>query len=123
MLFSQKKTKDVFGMSNTILSDSYVDRGRLDNDLQRLLQRTTHVALRGESKCGKSWLRQKNLPDAIIVQCRLNKSVNDIYIDILSQLEIKLTIEQNEQQSFKGRIEASGSIGLALLGSRLITTI
>jgi hypothetical protein len=28
----------------------------------------------GASKCGKSWLRQMVLPDALIVQCRLKKT-------------------------------------------------
>jgi hypothetical protein len=52
-----KATSDVFGVSNEILPDSYVDRGQLDERIQLLLKRSTHIALRGESKCGKSWLR------------------------------------------------------------------
>jgi hypothetical protein len=91
MIFSKKKTSDVFGVSNTILPDSYVDRGSLDEHIQLLLERRTHIALRGESKCGKSWLRQKNIPNAITIQCRLKKKVIDLYTDALSQLQIKLT--------------------------------
>ena len=77
--------------------------------------RRTHIALRGESKCGKSWLRQKNIPNAITVQCRLKKSVADIYADALSQLEIKFTVEESKSSSLKGTVEASGTLGSQLL--------
>jgi hypothetical protein len=65
-----KRTHEVFGVSNTVLPDSYVDRGELDEELRRHLSRTEHIALRGASKCGKSWLRQTVLPEALTVQCR-----------------------------------------------------
>ncbi|NYG32063.1 hypothetical protein BDD16_001049 [Sphaerotilus montanus] len=32
-----KRTDEVFGMSNDILPDSYVDRGALDEELAKLL--------------------------------------------------------------------------------------
>lgn len=110
-----KKTSAVFGISNSILSDSYVDRGSLDSRIQTLLDRPTHIALRGESKCGKSWLRQRNIPNAITVQCRLKKSVHDLYVDALSQLEISLRIEQSTSTSFRASIEANGTFGASLL--------
>ena len=75
----KKQTHEVFGISPTILADSYVDRGNLDKEISRKLRRPIHLALRGESKCGKSWLRQKNIPNAIVVQCRLKTTVLDIY--------------------------------------------
>lgn len=110
-----KKTSDVFGLSNTILSDSYIDRGNLDAQIQRYLNRKTHIALRGESKCGKSWFRQKNIPVAIVVQCRFGKSVLDIYTDALSQLDIKLVMEETSGTNIKGRVEASADFGINLL--------
>lgn len=112
---SRKKTSDVFGVSNEILPDSYVDRGKLDEELQRLLARPTHVALRGESKCGKSWLRQKVVDDAITIQCRLGKTCVDIYRDALSDLGIRLELERSESGAFSGRAEASTDVGLSLL--------
>jgi hypothetical protein len=115
MIFSKKKTSDVFGVSNTILPDSYVDRGSLDQHIQLLLGRRTHIALRGESKCGKSWLRQKNIPNAITIQCRLKKKSIDLYIDALSQLQIKLTLDESSSSSFRASVEASGEIGAAIL--------
>ena len=111
----RKKTEEVFGISNTVLADSYIDRGNLDEEIRRLLLRTTHIALRGESKCGKSWLRQKNVPNALVVQCRYGKTVKDIYIDALSQLGIKFTTEESSSSSIKGHIEAETSIGINLL--------
>lgn len=110
-----KKSSDVFGISNTILNDSYIDRGNLDITVQRYLDRNLHIALRGESKCGKSWFRQKNIPNAIVVQCRFGKSVKDIYIDALSQLGIKLTLEETKGTTISGTIEASATFGASLL--------
>lgn len=115
MIFRMKPTSSVFGVSNQILPDSYVDRGQLDERIQLLLKRTTHIALRGESKCGKSWLRQKNIPQAIVVQCRLKKSVVDLYIDALSQLQITFTVEQTHSSSLKGSVEATGELGASIL--------
>lgn len=112
----RKKAHEVFGMSNVVLPDSYVDRGHLDAQLGRLLERRVHVAIRGASKSGKSWLRQKLIPDAITVQCRLGFSILDVYRDALSQLGIQLKVEETSKGGFKGRVEATGSIGTDLLG-------
>ncbi|MEI7805536.1 MAG: hypothetical protein WCI56_09430 [Hyphomicrobiales bacterium] len=114
-MFAKKKTSDVFGVSNIILPDSYVDRGSLDQHIQLLLGRRTHIALRGESKCGKSWLRQKNIPSAITIQCRLKKKIIDLYVDALSQLEIKLIVDESSSSSFKASVEARGEVGAAIL--------
>lgn len=110
-------THDVFGLSANYRPLSYVDRGNLDTEVLKLLSRDIHIAIRGESKCGKSWMRQKNIPDAIVIQCRLNKTVNDIYIDALSQLDIKLVLEKNETGTIRGKISAQGSFGKKLLAS------
>lgn len=111
----RKKSHEVFGISNEILTASYVDRGNLDIEVQRYLVRPTHLALRGESKCGKSWFRQKNIPNALVVQCRFGKTVIDIYADALSQLGIKLIIEENTHSKLVGRVEASTNFGAKLL--------
>ncbi|MBB6635297.1 hypothetical protein [Cohnella thailandensis] len=109
------QTHDVFGLSNKILVNSYVDRGNLDIEVQKYLARPTHLALRGESKCGKSWFRQKNIPNGLIVQCRYGKSVIDIYTDALSQLGIKLIVDESSGSKLKGKIEAETSFGASLL--------
>lgn len=110
-----KKTHEVFGVSPNINYDSYVDRGDLDTAIGTQLQRRTHIALRGASKCGKSWLRQKLIPDAIVVQCRLATTLESLYTDVLSQLGIKLTISQQTSSSLKGKVEATSSSAISLI--------
>lgn len=111
----RKRTHEVFGVSPDVLPDSYVDRGHLDAELARLLRRRTHIALRGESKCGKSWLRRSVIPDAIVVQCRLGKTIVDVYRDALSQLGIRLVVESRDGDKLTGRIEAQAEAGVSLL--------
>ena len=115
-------TSEVFGISNQVRPDSYVDRGHLDELVGTALTRATHVALRGESKCGKSWLRQRILPDAVVVQCRLGKTSTDIYRDALSALDIRLEIGQTHGAGFTGRVEARGELGLKLLARLGVTS-
>jgi hypothetical protein len=116
MAFGRKKksTREVFGVSPEILADSYVDRGQLDEQLGRLLKTTTHIAVRGESKCGKSWLRQRAIADPLVVQCRLGKTTVDIYRDALALLGVKIEIERTQSGGFTGRAEFDGEIGLSL---------
>jgi hypothetical protein len=109
------KTNEVFGISTEILKPSYVNRGDLDAQITRLLDRNFHIALRGESKCGKSWLRQKNVPDAIVVQCRLTKTIRDLYVDVLSQLGLNLVTETTHGNSVKGSLEATQEFGVKIL--------
>jgi len=109
------RTDEVFGISPRLREASYVDRGNLDSELTRLTARTTHVAIRGPSKSGKSWLRQKVLGDPLVVQCRLRKSLIDVYVDALSQLEIRMTVSESQSGVFKATVTASGDLGVKLL--------
>lgn len=121
-MFGKKLTSEVFGISNSVLADSYVDRGALDHQLKTLLGRPVHIALRGESKCGKSWLRQQTIPNAITLQCRLDRGVHDLYIDALSQLGIKLVLENTKSGKISGHVEAEASIGEGLIAKVLGAT-
>jgi hypothetical protein len=112
---ARKGTHEVFGVSNEVLPDSYVDRGELDEELARLLERPHHIALRGESKCGKSWLRQRVLPDAITVQCRLGKEVTDLYTDALSQLDMRLEVQKTGANRWQGSVKTTGDLGVKIL--------
>ena len=98
----RKKASEVFGMSNTVLPDSYVDRGALDDEVMALLGRPTHIALRGESKCGKSWLRQTVLPDALVVQCRLGTK-------LLAKVGVRNAVEARRSPTTPG-LPRSGTI-------------
>lgn len=120
MIFEAKRRVDqVFGISNTVLPHSYIDRGALDQEIQKLLKRSTHIALRGESKCGKSWLRQRNIHDGLTIQCRLDRGVQDLYVDALSQLGIKLTLEDTTTGKISGHVKAEASIGEGLIAKVL----
>lgn len=118
-MFRKKRTSEVFGISHAVLPDSYVDRGTLDEQLKKLLDRPVHIALRGESKCGKSWLRQHTVPGAITVQCRLDRGAHDIYIDALSQLGIKLVLDDTQSGKISGHVKAEASLGEGLIAKVL----
>lgn len=107
--------EDVFGISPEILENSYVDRKSLDKKMQQLLKQKKHITIYGPSKCGKSWFRKRNIPNSITVQCRHNMKLIDIYVDALSQLEIKFKIEETTENRIKGLVEATGDFGFALL--------
>jgi hypothetical protein len=118
----KKRTSEVFGISNAVLPDSYVDRGALDEALGQLTHRPTHIALRGASKCGKSWLRQRTVTNAIVVQCRLDRGVHDIYIDALSQLSVKLVLDDLRSGKISGHVKAEAAIGEGLIAKVLGAT-
>lgn len=110
------KTFEVFGIRPDINEHSYVDRGRLDQEFKKLIEREqTHVAIRGASKAGKSWLRQRVLSDPIVVQCRLTYTTADIYRDALSRLDIRMEVEKSTSSALKGKIAAAGEAGFKLL--------
>jgi hypothetical protein len=111
-----KRVTDVFGMSNEVLQDSYVDRGALDEQLSEVIRAgKVHIALRGASKCGKSWLRRRILKDPIVVQCRLNKTGVDLYTDALSQLDIQFRSETTRAQEIRGTVTGTADAGFKLL--------
>lgn len=110
-----KKTYEVFGISNEVLDDSYIDRGSLDRELARLLQRRNHIAIRGPSKSGKSWLRQRVISNSITVQCRLGFTATDIYKSALAELGINLVITERTKANFKGTLEAKADFGSELI--------
>jgi hypothetical protein len=55
------------------------------------------------------------------VQCRLGKTTVDIYRDALSQLEVRLEVEKTSEKSLKGRVEASGDLGVKILAKLGVT--
>lgn len=112
---------DVFGINPELKENSYVDRANLDRKMQRYLYKNSHIAIYGSSKCGKSWFRQRNLPESIVVQCRYGMTLFDIYTAALSSLEIKLTLEESKTHKIQGSVQATGEIGIGILG-RLKTT-
>ncbi|WP_084611597.1 hypothetical protein [Tomitella biformata] len=112
----RKQTAQVFGVSTEILKDSYVDRGALDEKIKQYLKRDNHIAIRGASKSGKSWLRQRIIGDAITVQCRWGKSVADIYREALGQIGVKLVTSESNSRSMEGTVEGETEFGVGLIG-------
>ena len=98
-------THDVFGLSTNIREYSYVDRNNLDKKILRLLKRDTHIALKGASKSGKSWLRQKCIPDAIVVQCRLGMTIEDIYRTALSSIGVSFDTSTTKSTTTSGELD------------------
>lgn len=109
-------TYEVFGIQPEVRENSYIDRGSLDREFKKLVERKqTHVAVRGASKSGKSWLRQKVLADPVIVQCRVSYTTLDIYRDALARLEIRLEAERTIENNWGGKISATGEAGFKLI--------
>lgn len=110
------KTCQVFGITPNVSEHSYIDRGSLDREFRKLIDREqTHIAIRGASKVGKSWLRQRVLKNPIVVQCRLSYTTLDIYRDALARLDIRLEVEKTETSALKGKIAAAGEAGFKLI--------
>ena len=108
-------TSEVFGISPQISQYSYCDRKGLDGTFTHLLHRNVHIAIKGPSKCGKSWLRQKCLKDAILVQCRLGMTSDDIYRQALSSLGIQFDVQQSSTTGVSAEFSGSGKLGVPLL--------
>lgn len=111
-------TSEVFGVSVQINNYSYVDRDQLDVKLRRLLRRDTHIAIKGPSKCGKSWLRQKCMVnDSIVVQCRLGMTVVDIYRQALSELGVSFNTHTSSTTTYMGEVNGNGSVKVPLIAA------
>ncbi|WP_454828145.1 hypothetical protein [Paraburkholderia xenovorans] len=110
------QTHEVFGIRPELSEHSYIDRRSLDRDFKKLIARKqTHIAIRGASKAGKSWLRQRVLHDPITVQCRLSYTTADIYRDALAKLDISLEVQSSASSALKGKLAASGEAGFKLI--------
>lgn len=105
-------TNEVFGMSTRIKEYSYIDRAKLDSKITRLLARDTHIALKGASKSGKSWLRQKCISDAIVVQCRLGMTVEDIYKNALSSIGVPFNTSTTRAISSSGELSGQAELSV-----------
>ncbi|MEQ8034276.1 hypothetical protein [Xanthomonas sp. WHRI 6106] len=80
-----------------------------------LAENAQHLAIRGPSKSGKSWLRRQVMSNPIVVQCLFETTLSDIYTQALGQLGVKLTVESVGKESIKGTVKASTSVGAKLI--------
>jgi hypothetical protein len=102
--------KDVFGISSSVPTYTYVDRQGLDGKFAYLLETDRHIVIYGSSKQGKTSLRRKQLPesDSIVVPCRPEFTVNDIYSEIRRQLGVVDTVELKTKTSAAGSASIEG---------------
>lgn len=111
------QTSHVFGISSKINTYSYYDRKGLDKKLRRLLNGNVHIAIKGPSKCGKSWLRQKCLDNAIIVQCRIGMDVETIYKQALSKINVSFDKRCSEETNVATSISGGGDLKFPIVGA------
>jgi hypothetical protein len=103
--------QQVFGITNSVNVESYIDRGGLDNRLAYGLATTRHVAIHGDSKQGKSWLREQAIPagSSIIVQCLVDTTPESILTSALGQLGVHATIKRTKGNELEGTLDLTGA--------------
>ncbi len=106
--------QEVFGLSD-LRPLSYVDRGALDQRAAYLISTRRHVAIHGDSKQGKSWLRERVLPDhnCVRVQCGSGSTSASVLQQALGLLGVRAEIRHTAERQISGQIDlgASGEFG------------
>jgi hypothetical protein len=115
----EPKLEHVFGIATKVNTASYVDRGGLDNKLAYYLRTERHVAIHGDSKQGKSWLRANLLEDddTLVVQCQPDSTPESVLREALGQLGVLIELKRTGSTQVEGQVDVQGSgeIGLALI--------
>lgn len=111
--------QEVFGIASEVNRLSYVDRGGLDEQFAYLLKTQRHVAVHGDSKQGKSWLRAKALSpgDTLRVQCQVDTTPEMIFTEALGQLGVRAELHKTQANELAGTLDltASGELGLKII--------
>jgi hypothetical protein len=111
--------KEVFGISSSVPTYTYVDRQGLDGRFAYLLETDRHIVIYGSSKQGKTSLRRKQLPESecVVVPCRPDFTIESIYGEIRRQLGIKDVTEQRTMHTLEGtaKAEAKGKAGIPFI--------
>ena len=94
-MFRRRTLDAVFNMGPVPNGYTYVDRGKLDERVRSALASGTHVAIHGESKHGKSWLRAQTLPDSRTarVQCVPGMDASAVLSQALGRLGVKESVK------------------------------
>lgn len=110
---------EVFGINTHVRPASYVDRGGLDARFAYLLTTERHIAIHGDSKQGKSWLRDHALdPEStLVVQTRIDSTPETLLQEALGILGLVVEIERVEGSEIQGRLNlaASSDVGIKFL--------
>lgn len=111
---------EVFGIATEINDASYVNRGGLDETLGYYLPTQRHIAIHGDSKQGKSWLRGRLLDaeDTIVVQAQIDTTPESVFREALGQLDVRAEIRRTGTAQIEGQLDFSGSgeLGNLILG-------
>jgi len=110
---------EVFGIATEVSRLSYVDRGKLDDRFRYLVKTDRHIAVHGDSKQGKSWLRAVAIPgaDAILVQCQVETTPESIFMTALSALGVTADLTKTDSHHLAGTLDftGSGDLGVKIL--------
>jgi hypothetical protein len=108
------KLQEVFGIATRVNAASYVDRGGLDERLRYLLGTDRHIAIHGDSKQGKSWLRSHMLDRAetIVVQCQVESTPELLFQQALGLLGIHAELITTKTNTLQGSLDLSGNVEL-----------
>lgn len=113
------KLQEVFGVTPGVKSHSYINRGGLDEELRFAAESQRLIIIHGDSKQGKTWLRQSVLPAeaCITVQCMVGGSPASILTQALGILGIKAELKQSSASDLQGSFDlsTSGDLGIKLL--------
>ncbi len=116
---AKSQLQQVFGIANAVNIASYVDRGGLDSRFRYVLETDRHIAIHGDSKQGKSWLRACSLPEeeTLRVQCEPETTSESILTSALGQLGIRAELRRTRTNELEGSLDlrASGHLGAKIL--------
>jgi hypothetical protein len=108
-----RTVEDVFTMAPEPSSFTYVDRSQLDRKVKLVLAGRQHVAIHGQSKLGKSWLRAKALPKkkkVARVQCLPGMSASTAIEQALGSLGVEEVISVTVESSTTKTTSGGGAI-------------
>src|SRR5687767_9539908 len=115
------KLNEVFGIRASRPVWTYVDRANLDARLKHLLDSERHVVIHGESKQGKTVLRDKLLPGdrCVVVSCGVDHTVEDVFAEIHRQLRTRISREATTETTRKRKNKASVGLKVKLPGGEV----
>jgi hypothetical protein len=118
--------QDVFGVPPRVKDHSYVDRGGLDERLRYDTSVDRIVIIHGDSKQGKTWLRQNVLPvdECVSVQCQLGATPASLLTQALGLLGVNAELRQVSKYELSGSMDlaSSGELGVRLLAKLKLHT-
>jgi hypothetical protein len=111
------KLQEVFGIATRVNAASYVDRGGLDERLRYLLETDRHIAIHGDSKQGKSWLRTHVLgrDDSLVVQCQIESTPESLFQQALGTLGVHAELSVTKSNTLQGTLDLTGNVELGKL--------